>query len=63
MEYEELPLFIHRDFREVIVHADGHKPPLLKKEQTAPRLQAAQGVSGLGMECCGIAWYEEPDWR
>ncbi|CAE7452862.1 TAGLN2 [Symbiodinium natans] len=34
MEYEELPLFIHRDFREVIVHHDGHKPPLLKKEQT-----------------------------
>ncbi|CAE7453540.1 unnamed protein product [Symbiodinium pilosum] len=34
MEYEELPLFIHRDFREVIVHADGHKPPVLKKDQT-----------------------------
>ena len=39
MEYEELPLFIHRDFREVIVHADGHKPPVLKKDQTVPRLQ------------------------
>ena len=33
MEYEELPLFIHPDFREVIVHKDGHKPPLLKKDQ------------------------------
>eukprot|EP00438_Fugacium_kawagutii_P022169 Skav235767 [mRNA] locus=scaffold803:651734:653416:+ [translate_table: standard] len=34
MEYEELPLFIHPDFREVIVHKDGHKPPLLKKDQS-----------------------------
>ena len=37
MEYEELPLFIHPNFREVIVHHDGHKPPILKKEQAAPR--------------------------
>mmetsp|Transcript_93623 Transcript_93623/g.166587 ORF Transcript_93623/g.166587 Transcript_93623/m.166587 type:complete len:609 (-) Transcript_93623:145-1971(-) len=35
LEYEELCLFIHKDFREVIVHADGHKPPSLKKDQSA----------------------------
>ena len=34
MEYEELPLFIHPGYREVIIHKDGHKPPLLKKEQS-----------------------------
>ncbi|CAJ1371661.1 unnamed protein product [Effrenium voratum] len=34
MEYEELPLFIHRDFREVVVHGDGHKPAVLKKDQS-----------------------------
>lgn len=34
MEYEELPLFIHRDFREVLLHQDGHKPPLFKKDQS-----------------------------
>lgn len=34
MEYEELCLFIHRDFREVIVHTDGHIPPKFKKTQT-----------------------------
>ncbi|CAE7632911.1 unnamed protein product, partial [Symbiodinium pilosum] len=30
-EYEELPLFFHRDFREVIRHDEGHRPPTFRK--------------------------------
>lgn len=32
MEYEELPLFFDKDYREVIVHYDGHKPPRIVKD-------------------------------
>lgn len=30
-EYEELPLFFHRDYREVIRHDEGHLPPTFRK--------------------------------
>ena len=50
MEYEELPLFIHPNFREVIVHHDGHKPPLLKKEQAAPKRKGC-------VSKCGMTYY------
>ena len=55
MEYEELPLFIHRDFREVIVHHDGHKPPLLKKEQTASWINALREALWIHREAAHVA--------
>ncbi|OLQ12874.1 hypothetical protein AK812_SmicGene3167 [Symbiodinium microadriaticum] len=30
-EYEELPLFFHRDYREVVRHDEGHLPPTFRK--------------------------------
>mmetsp|Transcript_57704 Transcript_57704/g.137285 ORF Transcript_57704/g.137285 Transcript_57704/m.137285 type:complete len:542 (-) Transcript_57704:148-1773(-) len=32
VNFEELALFIHPDFREVIRHGDGHRPPKLSKD-------------------------------